>query len=236
MRAGVTVVDPATTWVDADGHPRAGRRRCCPASSCTAARRSPRGAVIGPDRSRSPTPRSAPAPVSPARWRSRHASAPGVTVGPFAYLRPGTELADGVHIGTYVEVKNSEIGAGSKVPHLTYVGDATIGEHTNIGAATVFVNYDGVAKHRSAIGDHARTGADNMFVAPVQRRRRRLHRGRLGDHRGRPARSAGGGARTAAKRGRLGSAPTPDRGTAAAEAADSRSCATGVDRRGVTDR
>jgi bifunctional UDP-N-acetylglucosamine pyrophosphorylase/glucosamine-1-phosphate N-acetyltransferase len=76
-------------------------------------------------------------------------------------------LADGVHIGTYVEVKNSDIGTATKVPHLSYVGDATIGEHTNIGAATVFVNYDGVAKHRSTIGDHARTGADNMFVAPV---------------------------------------------------------------------
>jgi bifunctional UDP-N-acetylglucosamine pyrophosphorylase/glucosamine-1-phosphate N-acetyltransferase len=91
----------------------------------------------------------------------------GVTVGPFAYLRPGTELADRVHIGTYVEIKASDIGAGSKVPHLSYVGDASIGEHTNIGAATVFVNYDGVNKHRSRIGNHARTGADNMFVAPV---------------------------------------------------------------------
>jgi bifunctional UDP-N-acetylglucosamine pyrophosphorylase/glucosamine-1-phosphate N-acetyltransferase len=72
-----------------------------------------------------------------------------------------------VHIGTYVEVKASDIGTGSKVPHLSYVGDASIGEHTNIGAATVFVNYDGVHKHRSRVGDHARTGADNMFVAPV---------------------------------------------------------------------
>ena len=91
----------------------------------------------------------------------------GVTVGPFAYLRPGTELADQVHIGTYVEIKASDIGTGTKVPHLSYVGDASIGAHTNIGAATVFVNYDGVHKHRSTIGDHARTGADNMFVAPV---------------------------------------------------------------------
>ncbi|MDQ2750579.1 MAG: bifunctional UDP-N-acetylglucosamine diphosphorylase/glucosamine-1-phosphate N-acetyltransferase GlmU, partial [Actinomycetota bacterium] len=91
-----------------------------------------------------------------------------VSAGPFAYLRPGTTLADGVHIGSYVEVKNSDIGTATKVPHLSYVGDATIGAHTNIGAATVFVNYDGVAKHRSIIGDHARTGADNMFVAPVE--------------------------------------------------------------------
>jgi bifunctional UDP-N-acetylglucosamine pyrophosphorylase/glucosamine-1-phosphate N-acetyltransferase len=88
-------------------------------------------------------------------------------VGPFAYLRPGARLAAGVKVGTYVEVKASDIGTGSKVPHLSYVGDATIGEYTNIGAATVFVNYDGVGKHHSTIGSYVRTGADNMFVAPV---------------------------------------------------------------------
>jgi bifunctional UDP-N-acetylglucosamine pyrophosphorylase/glucosamine-1-phosphate N-acetyltransferase len=88
-------------------------------------------------------------------------------VGPFAYLRPGTRLGDGAKVGTFVETKNADIGEGSKVPHLTYVGDATIGRGTNIGAASVFVNYDGVEKHRTTIGDHARTGADNMFVAPV---------------------------------------------------------------------
>ena len=91
----------------------------------------------------------------------------GAVVGPFAYLRPGTDLGADGKIGTFVETKNAEIGAGSKVPHLTYVGDATIGEQTNIGAATVFVNYDGVAKHRTTIGDHCRTGSDTMFVAPV---------------------------------------------------------------------
>ncbi|MCW2656258.1 MAG: UDP-N-acetylglucosamine pyrophosphorylase, partial [Jatrophihabitans sp.] len=91
-----------------------------------------------------------------------------VTIGPFAYLRPGTQLADGVHIGTSVEIKNSEIGTGSKVPHLSYVGDATIGDHTNIGAATVFLNYDGVAKHHTTIGDHVKIGGDNMLVAPVE--------------------------------------------------------------------
>jgi bifunctional UDP-N-acetylglucosamine pyrophosphorylase/glucosamine-1-phosphate N-acetyltransferase len=90
-----------------------------------------------------------------------------VTIGPYAYLRPGTVLADGVHIGTYVELKKADVGEGTKIPHLSYVGDATIGEHTNIGAATVFVNYDGVNKHHTTIGSHARTGADNMFVAPV---------------------------------------------------------------------
>jgi bifunctional UDP-N-acetylglucosamine pyrophosphorylase/glucosamine-1-phosphate N-acetyltransferase len=92
----------------------------------------------------------------------------GASVGPFAYLRPGTVLGAKGKIGTFVETKNAEIGEGSKVPHLSYIGDATIGEHSNIGAATVTVNYDGIAKHRTTIGDHARTGADNMFVAPVE--------------------------------------------------------------------
>jgi bifunctional UDP-N-acetylglucosamine pyrophosphorylase/glucosamine-1-phosphate N-acetyltransferase len=91
----------------------------------------------------------------------------GATVGPFAYLRPGTRLGERGKIGTFVETKNAQIGTGSKVPHLSYVGDATIGEHSNIGAASVFVNYDGVTKSRTTIGDHCRTGSDNMFVAPV---------------------------------------------------------------------
>jgi bifunctional UDP-N-acetylglucosamine pyrophosphorylase/glucosamine-1-phosphate N-acetyltransferase len=91
----------------------------------------------------------------------------GVNVGPFSYLRPGTKLGDKGKIGTFVETKNAEIGAGSKVPHLSYVGDATIGEQSNIGAASVFVNYDGVTKHHTTVGSHVRTGSDNMFVAPV---------------------------------------------------------------------
>jgi bifunctional UDP-N-acetylglucosamine pyrophosphorylase/glucosamine-1-phosphate N-acetyltransferase len=87
-------------------------------------------------------------------------------VGPYAYLRPGTRLGKDAKAGTYVEMKNAEIGEGTKVPHLSYVGDATIGDHTNIGAATVFVNYDGEAKHHTTIGSYCKTGADNMFVAP----------------------------------------------------------------------
>ena len=90
------------------------------------------------------------------------------SVGPFAFLRPGTELGERGKIGTFVETKKATIGAGSKVPHLTYVGDATIGEESNIGASSVFVNYDGVNKHQTVIGSHCRTGSDNMFVAPVQ--------------------------------------------------------------------
>jgi bifunctional UDP-N-acetylglucosamine pyrophosphorylase/glucosamine-1-phosphate N-acetyltransferase len=88
-------------------------------------------------------------------------------VGPFSYLRPGTVLGANAKAGAYVEIKNSQVGAGSKVPHLSYVGDATIGERTNIGAATIFVNYDGVAKHHSTIGSDVRVGSDSMIVAPV---------------------------------------------------------------------
>jgi bifunctional UDP-N-acetylglucosamine pyrophosphorylase/glucosamine-1-phosphate N-acetyltransferase len=92
---------------------------------------------------------------------------PGATVGPFAYLRPGTELGEGGKIGTFVETKNAQIGPGAKVPHLSYVGDATIGEGANIGAGTIFANYDGVKKHRTTVGAHARTASNNTFVAPV---------------------------------------------------------------------
>ncbi|MFZ4064813.1 MAG: bifunctional UDP-N-acetylglucosamine diphosphorylase/glucosamine-1-phosphate N-acetyltransferase GlmU [Rhodoluna sp.] len=89
------------------------------------------------------------------------------TVGPYSYIRPGTHLGAGGKIGTFVETKNAKIGAGSKIPHLTYVGDATIGEHSNIGAGTIFANYDGVEKHQSTIGSHVRTGAHNVFVSPI---------------------------------------------------------------------
>ncbi len=88
-------------------------------------------------------------------------------VGPFAYLRPGAVLEDGSKVGTYVEVKGSTVGAGSKVPHLSYIGDTTIGENTNIGAGTITVNYDGYAKHKTTIGDRVRIGSDTMLVAPV---------------------------------------------------------------------
>jgi bifunctional UDP-N-acetylglucosamine pyrophosphorylase/glucosamine-1-phosphate N-acetyltransferase len=92
---------------------------------------------------------------------------PRADVGPFTYLRPGTNLGEGGKLGGFVEAKNATIGRGSKVPHLTYVGDATIGEESNIGASSVFVNYDGVDKHHTTVGDHVRTGSDTMFIAPV---------------------------------------------------------------------
>jgi bifunctional UDP-N-acetylglucosamine pyrophosphorylase/glucosamine-1-phosphate N-acetyltransferase len=93
---------------------------------------------------------------------------PQATVGPFAYLRPAARLAEKAKVGTFVEVKNSEVGAGAKVPHLSYVGDATIGAKANIGAATIFVNYDGVNKHRTTVGEGAFVGCDTSLIAPVE--------------------------------------------------------------------
>jgi bifunctional UDP-N-acetylglucosamine pyrophosphorylase / glucosamine-1-phosphate N-acetyltransferase len=165
MRAGVTVVDPATTWVDA-GVVLEPDATLLPSVDLHGATTVAAGATLGPQVTLTDT-------TVGARSRLDRTVATGatigadVTAGPFAYLRPGTDLADGVHVGTYVEIKNSTIGAGTKVPHLSYVGDATIGEHTNIGAATVFVNYDGVAKHSSVIGDDVRIGSDTMLVAPL---------------------------------------------------------------------
>jgi bifunctional UDP-N-acetylglucosamine pyrophosphorylase / glucosamine-1-phosphate N-acetyltransferase len=166
MRDGVTVIDPATTWVDVDVtlerdvvlQPNVqlhGRTHIY------------QGAVIGPDSTLTDT------TVGPEAHVERTVATEtvigaGAHVGPFTYLRPGTRLERSVKAGAFVEMKNADVGEGAKVPHLSYVGDATIGEHTNIGAATVFVNYDGVEKHRTVIGRHARTGADNMFVAPVE--------------------------------------------------------------------
>ncbi len=165
MREGVTVVDPATTWVDVDVE-LARDVTLLPGTQLHGATVVAEGATIGPDTTLTDTEVGAGATVTRTHGTLAVLGA-GTTVGPFAYLRPGTVLGAKGKIGTFVETKNAEIGEGSKIPHLSYVGDATIGEHTNIGAASVTVNYDGVHKHRTVIGSHARTGADNMFVAPV---------------------------------------------------------------------
>jgi bifunctional UDP-N-acetylglucosamine pyrophosphorylase/glucosamine-1-phosphate N-acetyltransferase len=89
-------------------------------------------------------------------------------VGPFAYLRPGTVLREGSKAGAFVEIKNSDVGARTKVPHLSYIGDATIGEDTNLGASTITANYDGHAKHRTTIGSRVHTSVDTTLVAPVE--------------------------------------------------------------------
>jgi bifunctional UDP-N-acetylglucosamine pyrophosphorylase / glucosamine-1-phosphate N-acetyltransferase len=166
LLAGVTVIDPATTWVDVTVTIEADAT-VLPGVQLYGATRIGAGAVIGPDTTLTDTEVGQRSQLQRVVANQATIGA-DVTVGPFAYLRPGTALADAVHIGTYVEIKASDIGAGSKVPHLTYVGDASIGEQTNIGAATVFVNYDGEKKQRSVVGSHAKTGADNMFVAPVE--------------------------------------------------------------------
>ncbi|QFZ16652.1 bifunctional UDP-N-acetylglucosamine diphosphorylase/glucosamine-1-phosphate N-acetyltransferase GlmU [Saccharothrix syringae] len=165
MRAGATVVDPATTWLDADV--RLGRDVLVePGVQLRAGTVVGEGAVIGPDTTLSGCVVGAGASVVRTHGTGAEVGA-GASVGPFAFLRPGTRLGADGKIGAFVEVKNSDIGTGSKVPHLSYIGDATIGEHSNIGAASVTVNYDGVNKHRTTIGSYCRTGSDNMFVAPV---------------------------------------------------------------------
>ncbi|RKT52504.1 bifunctional UDP-N-acetylglucosamine diphosphorylase/glucosamine-1-phosphate N-acetyltransferase GlmU [Saccharothrix australiensis] len=165
MREGVTVVDPATTWLDADV--RLGRdARVEPGVQLRDGTVVGEGAVVGPDTTLHACSVGANATVVRTHGTGAEIGA-GASVGPFAYLRPGTRLGADGKVGAFVEVKNSDIGTGSKVPHLSYIGDTTIGEHSNIGAASVTVNYDGVRKHRTVIGSHARTGSDNMFVAPV---------------------------------------------------------------------
>jgi len=165
MRSGVTVVDPQTTWVDvtcsvgADAVLEPGTQL---RGTTTVAG----GAVVGPDTTLVDCAVAEGASVVRSHCLGA-AIGPEATVGPFSYLRPGTRLERGAKVGAFVETKNVQVGEGSKVPHLSYVGDATIGRAANVGAATVFVNYDGVAKHHTTIGDQVRIGSDTMLVAPV---------------------------------------------------------------------
>ena len=166
MRAGAGIVDPATTWIDVTVRiePDATIE---PNTHLRGASHVAAGATVGPDTSLIDTTVGAGAAVVRAHAVQAEIGA-GANVGPYAYLRPGTVLAPTAKVGTFVETKNAKVGEGAKIPHLSYIGDATIGEHSNVGAATVTVNYDGVRKHHTVIGAHARTGADNMFVAPVE--------------------------------------------------------------------
>ncbi|MFG2329392.1 bifunctional UDP-N-acetylglucosamine diphosphorylase/glucosamine-1-phosphate N-acetyltransferase GlmU [Streptomyces sp. NPDC048604] len=165
MTAGVTIVDPSSVLVDvtvtferdAIVHP---------GTQLTGATHLGEDAEVGPNTRLNDTTVGAGARVDNTVADSA-VIGDRASVGPFAYLRPGTKLGVKGKIGTYVETKNAVIGEGTKVPHLSYVGDATIGEYSNIGAASVFVNYDGEKKHHTTIGSHCRTGSDNMFVAPV---------------------------------------------------------------------
>lgn len=163
--AGVTVVDPATTWIDVDV--AIGRDTViAPGTQLLGNTRIGGRCTIGPDTTLTDVTVGDGASVVRTHGTSAIIG-DGAVVGPFTYLRPGSVLGADGKLGAFVETKNSTIGTGTKVPHLTYVGDADIGEHSNIGASSVFVNYDGESKARTTIGSHVRTGSDTMFVAPV---------------------------------------------------------------------
>jgi bifunctional UDP-N-acetylglucosamine pyrophosphorylase/glucosamine-1-phosphate N-acetyltransferase len=165
MKSGVTIVDPLTTWVDATAT-IAPDVVLAPGTAIHGATTIASGAVIGPRTTLIDCTVAANARVLESQC-TEAVIGEGVNVGPYSYLRAGTKLLSGSKVGAYVEMKNATLGEGSKVPHLSYVGDAVIGEGTNIGAATIFVNYDGVEKHYSVVGDHVRIGSDSMLVAPV---------------------------------------------------------------------
>ncbi|WP_019629258.1 bifunctional UDP-N-acetylglucosamine diphosphorylase/glucosamine-1-phosphate N-acetyltransferase GlmU [Actinomadura atramentaria] len=166
MRAGVTVVDPLTTWVDVrvTAEPDA---VLLPNTQLHGATHLAAGARVGPNCTLTDTRVGEDAVVVNAVCVGAEVG-PGASVGPFAYLRPGARLARGAKAGTYVELKNSEVGEGAKVPHLTYVGDAEIGAGANVGAGTIFANYDGVAKHRTRVGEAAFVGSNSVLIAPVE--------------------------------------------------------------------
>ena len=165
QQAGVTILDPYTTWIDVTvsiGEDAV----ILPGTYLKGTTTIGANAVIGPEVDMTDTVVGDGAKVVKAHVTSSRIGE-NASVGPFAYLRPGTDLGADGKIGTFVETKNAVIGRGSKVPHLSYVGDAVIGEESNIGAGTIFANYDGVKKHKSVIGSHVRTGSHNTFVAPI---------------------------------------------------------------------
>jgi len=165
MRAGVTIVDPATTWIDTDvtiGQDA----RILPGTQLLGATTIGSGAVIGPEVTLIDTEVGEEAEVERAKANLAVIGA-GATVGPYSYLRPGTVLGAKGRIGGFVETKNAQIGEGAKVPHLTYAGDVEIGPGANIGAGTIFANYDGVAKHRSRIGKDSFVGSHTVVISPV---------------------------------------------------------------------
>ncbi len=166
MLAGVTVVDPGSTWVDADVE-IAADVRLEPGTSLRAKTQIGAGSTVGPLSTLIDSKLGENVTV-PHSYLVECEVADGAQVGPFAYLRPGAQLEPGAKAGTFVEVKNSRIGAGAKVPHLAYVGDAEVGAGSNLGAGTITANYDGFRKHRTVIGENARIGVDTMLIAPVE--------------------------------------------------------------------
>jgi len=166
QRAGVTILDPASTWIDVTVQ-LAEDVTLLPGTHLKGVSSVGAGATVGPEVYLVDSSVGERASVIKSHITGSRIG-DGASVGPFAYLRPGTDLGADGKIGTFVETKNAIIGAGSKVPHLSYVGDAEIGTESNIGAGTIFANYDGVKKHRSVIGSHVRSGSHNVFVAPIR--------------------------------------------------------------------
>jgi bifunctional UDP-N-acetylglucosamine pyrophosphorylase / glucosamine-1-phosphate N-acetyltransferase len=166
MLAGVTVVDPGSTWIDAEVEIDADAR-IEPGTSLRGRTAIGAGTVVGPLSTLIDS-RLGAEVRAPHSYLVECEVLDGSSVGPFAYLRPGAHLEAGAKAGTFVEVKNSRIGEGAKVPHLAYVGDAEVGARSNLGAGTITANYDGFRKHRTAIGEDARIGVDTMLIAPVE--------------------------------------------------------------------
>jgi len=165
MLAGVTVVDPRATAIDADVEIGTDTV-IAPFSSIHGSSSIGERTTIGPLTTLIDAQVGDDATVLHSYVRDAEIG-DRVSVGPFSYLRPGTILREGSKAGTFVEIKNSDIGAGTKVPHLSYIGDTQIGEDTNIGAGTITANYDGYRKHRTTIGAGVKVSVDTMFVAPV---------------------------------------------------------------------
>ena len=165
MRSGVTVVDPASTLVDV-GVAIGADTVIEPSSFLRGTTSIGAGCCVGPLTTLIDTTLGDDVRVPHSYLQSCEVRS-GASVGPFAYLRPGALLREGAKAGTFVEIKNSDIGPGAKVPHLSYIGDADVGEGTNLGAATITANYDGRNKHRTRIGRRVRTSVDTTFVAPV---------------------------------------------------------------------
>ena len=166
MRSGVSILDPATTWIDVTVRlsPDAEIDQNSQLLGDTSVGA---GAVVGPDTTLIDTTVGEGAVVLRTHAIGAQVG-PAATVGPFSFLRPGTVLGRKAKIGGFVEAKNAELGDGAKVPHLTYVGDASIGAKANIGAGTIFANYDGVNKHRTTVGEAAFVGSDTVLIAPVE--------------------------------------------------------------------
>ncbi len=163
---GATILDPATTWIDVTAS-LAPDVTVLPNTHILRTTTVAAGATVGPDTSLVDCEVGENAVVTRTDATLAVIGA-GATVGPFAYLRPGTYLGAKGKIGTFVETKNSTIGERSKVPHLSYIGDTTIGRGVNLGAGAITANYDDITKHRTEIGDEVHTGSHNVFVAPVR--------------------------------------------------------------------